>query len=842
MQDKVAGIILKSLSKNISTKFDIGSVRLSFLRKFPKASLDLKNVVVHSSPGFDRSCFFGINTDTLLSAESVSAQFSISDIIKGIYNIERVSINEGHINLYSDTSGYVNYDIAVENADSSDTAFSINLNRINLSGIRAMYDNRATKLIIEGMVNEGRLKSMISDQKIDFNATGTINIEKFTLYNFSIPNSLFAEFNINLHDSDEAMLFDESMLSFDNYIFRLTGSISSLDELDLMLSGRDIDLSGIKKYVPDKYLEKISAYNPSGILSVESKITGILSRTSNPFIDISFDLKRGSVTYSNSALNINNLSAKGTFTNGLERVPRTSVLSISEYSGYLGSAIYSGSLALSDFDSLQGSLQLKGRVIPAELKEFLRLDEISSADGTIDIDLKMNGFIPDKEKYSVNDFLDLNPRASLKFDSFRIGFKNNKFLISDVTGDLFVSDTVIASDLKFSVNDHTFNLDGWFYNLPGWLSGKPVVLSAGASVSCNTLVPEVLFKTLLSSDSSTTDKKAYSFPGNLVVDLDFRIGDLQYKSYRAQNVTGTLRYKPRILNFISLNLNSMKGVISGNGFIVQNKDKTIINRGSFNFENVDINTAFTSFRNFGQDFVKAENIAGVLSGSLSLLVPMDSMMNPVIKSVTAEGKFVLSQGALINFEPVKELSSFIAVSELEEIRFDRMENDFFIRNNFLYIPMMDVKSSAANLSVNGKHSFDNDYEYHVKVLLSEILSKKIKKPKQNTTEFGAIKDDGLGRTSLLLKITSNGDDVKVGYDVKAAGSQIKKDIKNERQSIKSILNQEYGWFKNDSSISKTKETTAPRFKISWGDDDSSKTVTEPRLEKKENVIKNIFKK
>ena len=59
---------------------------------------------------------------------------------------------------------------------------------------------------------------------------------------------------------------------------------------------------------------------------------------------------------------------------------------------------------------------------------------------------------------------------------------------------------------------------------------------------------------------------------------------------------------------------------------------------------------------------------------------------------------------------------------------------------------------------------------------------------------------------------------------------------------KSILNQEYGWFKNDSSISKTKETTAPRFKISWGDDDSSKTVTEPRLEKKENTIKNIFRK
>ncbi|TAL80681.1 MAG: hypothetical protein EPN88_01020, partial [Bacteroidetes bacterium] len=49
LQDKVADIILVSLNNNISTKLDIGSFKLSFLKKFPKASLELKNVLVHSS-------------------------------------------------------------------------------------------------------------------------------------------------------------------------------------------------------------------------------------------------------------------------------------------------------------------------------------------------------------------------------------------------------------------------------------------------------------------------------------------------------------------------------------------------------------------------------------------------------------------------------------------------------------------------------------------------------------------------------------------------------------------------------------------------------------------------
>jgi hypothetical protein len=842
MQDKMAGIILKSLSKNVSTKFDIGTIKLSFLRRFPKASLDLKNVVVHSSPGFDKTCFTGINTDTLLTAESVTVEFRISDIIKGIYNIERIGVKNGRLNIYTDTAGRVNYDISTERADSTDSDFTINLDGINLSDIRTTYNNRATELIIEGVAEEGRLKSRISGDEIDFTATGTMEIGFFRLYNFSIAKGIEAEFDVNLHSSDESLTFEKSTLSFDNNNFQLTGSISSDDVLDLSLSGKNIDISGIKKYLPEKYLERISAYNPSGILNVESRITGAVSRTLNPGIYIQFSLNKGSVTYAGSALIIKDLAVKGSFTNGTGRIPATSILTINEYTGSLGSAHYSGSLTLSDFNSLKGAFQLKGRLIPVELKEFFNLKDISSAEGAIDIDLRMKGAIPKKEHFSISDFFELNPDALLNFDSFGIGLKNDKILVNRVTGDIYLSDTVEAKDLKFSFRNHNFDLDGQFYNLPGWLSGKPVLLSARATVSCSSLNPELIFAGSQPVDSSSKNKRTFSFPGDIFLDLDFKIGDFNYKSFKAQNISGSLSYKPRIVNFKTLNLKSMDGTISGNGFFVQNGDKSFIGRGSFIYENIDVNKAFISFRNFGQDFIKAENIGGKLSGSLSLLVPMDSIMNPVIKLITAEGKYVLVNGGLTNFGPVKELSSFIEISELENISFDRMENDFFIRNNFLYIPQMDVKSSAADLTVNGKHSFDNDYEYHVKVLLSEILSKKIRKPKLNTSEFGAVKDDGLGRTSLLLKIISKGDDVKVGYDIKAAGSQIKNDLKNERQALKSILNQEYGWFKKDSVVNKSQDTGSPRFKISWGDEDSTKVVTEPPVEKKENPVTNLFRK
>jgi len=99
LKDKVGFIILKSLNKNLSTKLEVGSFKLSFLKKFPKASLELKNVLVHSSPGFNSASFKGINTDTLLSARYVSLEFRLIDVLKGIYNIESISARSGKANF-----------------------------------------------------------------------------------------------------------------------------------------------------------------------------------------------------------------------------------------------------------------------------------------------------------------------------------------------------------------------------------------------------------------------------------------------------------------------------------------------------------------------------------------------------------------------------------------------------------------------------------------------------------------------------------------------------------------------------------------------------------------------
>ncbi len=52
-------------------------------------------------------------------------------------------------------------------------------------------------------------------------------------------------------------------------------------------------------------------------------------------------------------------------------------------------------------------------------------------------------------------------------------------------------------------------------------------------------------------------------------------------TFDARNIAGTLSVRPGMLNFRTFSMNSQEGSVSGNGLVVQNRDKSFLGRGSF---------------------------------------------------------------------------------------------------------------------------------------------------------------------------------------------------------------------------------------------------------------------
>ena len=85
--------------------------------------------------------------------------------------------------------------------------------------------------------------------------------------------------------------------------------------------------------------------------------------------------------------------------------------------------------------------------------------------------------------------------------------------------------------------------------------------------------------------------------------------------------------------------------------------------------------------------------------------------------------------------------------------------------------------------------------------------------KQDNLRVWGSTDDG--RPYFSFKIPNKGKEAKVSYDVKAVGNQIKNDIKTERQTLRKILNEEYGLYPADSVEKKKPDKENPRFRVIW---------------------------
>jgi len=845
LQNRVDGIVLRSLNSTLQTKIETESYRLSLIKKFPKATVELKNISVHSSPGFDKSAFRTVNTDTLLRARSASVDFRMLDLIRGAYTFTRIGIRGGELNLFTDAAGNYNYNFS-KSSENGGKSLTLNFNRIDVSDLKFSYNDRRPDLLIKGEFRDGRFKSRIRNEIIDFEGTANTRFDLFILKDFAIRHSIPARIQVGLNKNAKGTFFRKSTMKVADWDFILTGFVADDNFIDMSISADNIDISNAVNLLPEKQKKAMSAFDASGSMKFNWSIKGRPTRTDDPHYEISLSIKNARIKNRRSNLKLDKLSFEGSYNNGPGNSPVTSTMSLRNFTARLGSSDYSGSLSVKNFKSPSAELLFRGRLLPSELREFLDLKNVSRAGGSVDLNLKFSGSPAIKKTFSLRDVFTLNSSSEVVLNSVTLKVDNRNIDISNANGKVSLNGLVTSSDnLSFYLNGHKVILSGTINNFPGWLTGSPVNLTGAANVTASCFRPESFMNTTEKNevkDAGSDKKSAVNFPGDVNLDVNYRIDTIEYKTFNADNITGSLSICPGMINLRNVNFSSQKGNISGNGLLVQNRNKSFIGRGSFTVAGVDVNEAFTTFHNFGQNFLKAENLAGSLSGSITLLLPADSLLNPDIRSITAEGKYVITNGSLINFDPVKALSKFISLSELENIKFEKLENDFFIRSNVFYVPQMDIRSSAVDLSVNGKHSFDNEYEYHVKMLLSEILSKKARKTRVRNEEFGEVEDDGLGRTSIYLLLKGKGDNVNVSYDMKAQGNQIKENIKKEKENLKTIFNEEYGLYDKSPETAR-KQGTKPRFRIKWdGSSDTTAKKKEPEEETKETFFDRLFKK
>ncbi len=164
-----------------------------------------------------------------------------------------------------------------------------------------------------------------------------------------------------------------------------------------------------------------------------------------------------------------------------------------------------------------------------------------------------------------------------------------------------------------------------------------------------------------------------------------------------------------------------------------------------------------------------------------------------------------------------------------------LQSNIEVKNKTITIPKTSIKSTALNLELWGKHTFDNVLDYHVQLLLSELLAKKKRANKNLDEELSLVENDPENRRSVFIVMSGPIDNLSFKYDRKGAKEKIKEDLKQEKQSIKQLLKEEFGFFKKDTAKINQTEKANQHFKIEFGEEKPKpKTQLTPKKKEEED--------
>ena len=269
------------------------------------------------------------------------------------------------------------------------------------------------------------------------------------------------------------------------------------------------------------------------------------------------------------------------------------------------------------------------------------------------------------------------------------------------------------------------------------------------------------------------------FP-EMAFDMDIKY--LNYHRYKIQNFKGSLRTTPNHYLFVdTLSMNIAGGSIAMSGYFNGSDRDEIYFTPNLSLKEVSLDKLLFKFENFGQDYLVSENIHGNITSSITGKIRMHADLVPIIDKSEIHMDLMIRDGRLVNYAPIVDLKDYFIDKNVNNIRFDTLQNHIDLKNGMMTIPKMTINSSLGYMLVSGAQDMKSNMEYYIKVPLKLIVRTGFKtlfgKPKNEVdiTQEDEIEYLDSDKKSAYVNIKIEGDSenfkVSLGKDKKKKKSR-----------------------------------------------------------------------
>jgi hypothetical protein len=808
MQEKqIIELFKGSIEKKIRSQIEVEDINIALIRKFPNISIELNNVYVESVGDAESSHFFNGINDTLLHFKRVFLEINALDIIRKDYHVSKLHFSKGKINIYSDKQGNTNAVFWENTKQNQRSNFAFDLNEIIISDADVMYKDAANTITSSSLVQKLKLSGSFDKEISSFQMQG--NIFNKALYtakfiwaqNIAVAVKTDAEFTKNRFSIlNGTAKVNQQLIAFSGVLQRDTKLFN------FSLSAEKLRIAKAKQLLPKNFNEHIDNIS-IGTISFKSTIQK-KDKLKVPRINVQTTLKDLGYINQNKKIAFYVVAGEITYSNGINSNASSTYISLSDL--ILSPSKNSESkLAINgeiqNLDKKNLSLQTKCNIRLEELNTYLNSNKLTFLQGEAYGNIALMGSL-DSDSISIEKVVSLLEPTELFIRGAKIENRGTEYHIHS---NLHFHSTLEIDSTVIRYNNQTIKVKGEVPNLLEIVSNKNAVIKGYAKLEADSL--DLNNIPLFAGEGSSHDSRVVQL--KMIASCQA----LSFNSLLANNVHAQFTSGNKQIRFTNLKADIFDGRIAGNAiWNTQNKQAKLFMCDA-EISDVNLQKIFSDLNNFSQDFITDKNIKGIAGGNVEIQFQLDTDYHLIPASLVLNADMNFSHGELINFEPLFSLSKYISISELEHVKFENLQNRFYIANEKLVFPQMAINSNAFHINASGTHYFDNNFKYHLIVHLSDVLSSKFKRKNAHTFEdIGTILEEDKGRIAVPLVIKGNTENYTVEYDKRKARENVRNEIQEEKNTILQIINNEF-------SGKQQTDTIAAETFIYFEEGDSSQT-------------------
>ena len=718
---KIMEITKRELNKQLTADVDFRTLRLSFLRSFPNASVTLKDFTVTGTGDFAK--------DTLLFSRDVNLVLNIKSLFGETgYEVNRLQLTDSKVLAHVLKDGRANWDIMkVDSTAAPDTAamqFNFKLKDVVVTRADVRYAD-----------DEGDVAADVKN--LNFNLNGDLTADSSLLvttltvdtldfwsdgiqYASDMTVDLAADINANLNSDRYA--FANNQMKLNAVPFALNGWVQLIDsgyDMDLILDARKVDFKSILSLMPAIYSTSFDKLKAAGKVDMSGFIKGKMEGDNYPAFDLALSVANGWFQYPTLPKSVKDIQLTSRLTSKGGTLDNT-VVDFSKFSFNLGGNPFTmqGRITtpLSDPDM---ALKAVGKLDLGMIKDVYPLEKGTTLNGLLNMNVNMAG----KMSWFENNL----------FEKFRFGgtvnVQNMMLRMKDLTQDVAISQANLTfSDRYLNLNDLKMKIGR--NDLTG--SGKAENYMAYAlrdkTLKGNFAVKSAYFNLNDFMAAETSEKNDSSsltvvkIPKNLDLALDGTFSELIYDKMNFRNAAALLKVADGNLNIQKMNVNAFGGVMALTGtYSSSNPLKPFVDF-DLDMKNISFKEIFAQVQVLQKIAPIFDKVFGTFNSKLKINSLLQQDMMPVLATILGNGSLNAKAVQVKEVAALAKLGEALKVNELINLTLKDLALMFQIKDGRVNTNPFAIKAADMELKLGGSTGLDQTINYSGNIKLPEKMN------------------------------------------------------------------------------------------------------------------------